>query len=298
MAGENAAMALMGKITPLDAFTNWLGASAKAFNPLSGEGSIFSWHFWTGAISPTITDPLFELGRNRNWLNRPIHPEEMPWTKGKPHSQQAKITTNPYFMEAAEWANRITGGHAFRKGVVDLYADDLEYLWNFSLGGMGKFIANSAGLAKDKIDGVDTPVERLPFVRRFISPDNTLGPLRSEFYEQSHEAKEKTSAVRDAVNATKSGQNVEDAGKTIREVGPQIGLTTGPRGGLRYEAEGIYREANKELQELRLQERNIRKDPSISRDQRGSMLKDNHDQQIRIMRGANRGYRDLQPAQP
>ena len=166
MAGENAAMALTGKISPLEAFTNWLGTTAKAFNPIGGEGSVFSWNFIMGAVSPTVFDPVQELARNKNWLGRNIHPDEMPWTKGTPHSDQSKATTNPYFMDAAKWINRTTGGNAFKKGAVDLYPDDLEYAWNFALGGMGKFIANSAGLAKDTIEGVATPVEKVPFIRR------------------------------------------------------------------------------------------------------------------------------------
>ena len=104
-------------------------------------------------------------------------------------------------------------------------------------------------------------------------------------------------ALRNAIKSEKMRRNVDDAGETIRNLGPKLGLTEGSRGGVRIEAESIYREANKDLQALRLEERRIRNDPSIARDTRGFMLEGNHAQQLTIMRGANRAYRALQPAQ-
>jgi hypothetical protein len=95
-----------------------------------------------------------------------------------------------------------------------------------------------------------------------------------------------------------SGQRVEDAGATIRELSPKVGISVGPRGGTRYEAETIYKDANKQLQELRFQERKIRTDANISRANRGMLLEENHKQQQAIMRNANRDYRNIQPVAP
>ena len=295
MMGENAAMMMMGKTKPLEALTNWLGTTAKAFNPIGGEGSIFAWHFWAGAIAPTITDPIFDLTRNRNWLGRPIHPDEMPWTRGSPRSEQSKTTTSPIAVDVAEWLNRVSGGNHFQKGALDVYPDDLEYAWNFALGGYGKFMLNNYNMSLDKIEGIETPVEKTPFVRRFIASGGSQQIEAQQYYDASKKSTDDVGAMRDALQGMKRGRYPEDAEKTIDELAPKVGYHKGPRGGDRMQSEQIFKESTKQLKALREQERELRRDPNVSRADRARLIEEGRKQQIEIMRDARKAYREMQP---
>lgn len=295
--GENAAMAMMGKIKPSAAIGNFIGSTAQAFNPLGSNGSAFDLRFWAKTVAPTFLDPIIELGFNRDWLNRPVHPDEASWNRGTPHSEQSKMTTSPHAESAAQWVNRMTGGTTFKKGVVDPYPDDLEYAWNFVLGGYGKFVLRGADMLRDRIDGIDTPVEKIPFVRRMITEGGSEQQKRETFYEKHHEADERSQQLRNAVRAQRSGKNVEDAERTIDELAGKVGARiTGARNGVptvSTQAEQAFRDADRKLSQLRAEERKLRRDPDLTRVERMQQVKTNRKEQLDIMKNARERYNSI-----
>lgn len=170
--------------------------------------------------------------------------------------------------------------------MVDLYPDDLEYVWNFALGGYGRFMLNNWSMLRDTMDGVDTPVERIPFVRRFVVPGESMQVERSEFYRAREEASEKREALRDARKAIARGKNIDEARAAIGEFRP-------------YEAiDARFDAANKQLKVLREKEKTIRSDRSLSRAERQSKLDENKKAQMSIMRKTRMKYEEMRPDEP
>lgn len=297
MMGENAAMAALGKISPTKALGQFIGSTVQAFNPFGTDGSAFDWRYWVKNISPTFLDPMIELGFNRNWNNQPIHPDEQPWAKGKPHSEQSKMTTGQTFEDAAQWINRMTGGSTFSKGAVDLYPDDLEYAWNFLLGGYGKFMMNGYNMLRDQIDGIDTPVEKMPFVRRFVREGMSEQSRREDYYETRKGALEKAQSVRDAIRAQRQGNNTVDAQHTIDDLADKVGArVTGVRQGVpsvSTQAETTFRRSDRELSRLRAEERRIRHDPNLNRRDRNIEIRANRKEQLDVMKDPRQRWREL-----
>jgi hypothetical protein len=266
MMGEQIAMRMLGKVDTAEALGNVVGTTASAFNPTGSQGSFFDLDTWTKAISPTILRWMPELALNSDFAGRKIHPDEMPWTKGIPHSSQHKAFTHPAAVGAAEMLNSATGGNKFEPGKVDLYPDDLEYGWNFVVGGLGRFISNTSGTVQDAIDGVPRPVERIPFIRRFIASDNSPAVQSDAYYKRRTEEANKAQRLRAAVKARTEGTDDGSADGVIERLAGETGAKPGRNNrGLNIQTETIFRGGDKSLKALRSEADTIRRDKTMSR---------------------------------
>lgn len=214
-----------------------------------------------------------------------------------PASELHKLATNPIFVGAAQRLNKMSGGNAFEPCKIDVYPDVLEYGWNYLLGGFGRFAGNTTGFALDKAAGVETPVHRIPFVRRFVGQDLKSEFLASEkFYEAMKGAVEESSRYRRAVREQKeAGPRSGEAQNVIDRLGPKVGPRTGQRGGVSLDVETVFREAQKELARLRVQEKEIR-GSNIPRAESAALLQALRKQQAEIMNSARLLYRQINPA--
>jgi hypothetical protein len=84
----------------------------------------------------------------------------------------------------AEAMNTVTGGDHYEAGIVDVYPDTLEHLFEFAIGGTGRTIGNAYKTAKQALlEGPSAlDIDDVPIVRRFL----TAAPewmLRSDYYE-------------------------------------------------------------------------------------------------------------------
>lgn len=147
---------------PGDGAQRLLGAVLNSFNPLGGDDSLLK------TASPTILDPLVELGTNQDYAGRPIVPEAPPGDL-RPDSQKAFKSTSPWTKAAAQYLNEATGGNAARPGTIDVSPETIDYLIDFFTGAAGSFLKRSAEFsATTATEGLPEDPNKIPFVRKFV----------------------------------------------------------------------------------------------------------------------------------
>lgn len=288
MLGENMAMLSQGKITPAQAAANYLSTIVGAFSPLQAEGSPADPGTWLRTVMPSIWMPTLELTTNEDWRRKPIHPKFEQ--KGLPHSEQYFTTTSPHAIEVAQFLNRVTGGTAFKRGTLDLYPGDLQYVWNFAVGGLGQTVNRTTQALENWKEGVPTPPNQVPILRHFVGA-NVEQSVGESYYEDRDAMQKGMAAYRKAGKASASN---DDAAAMMEEGATKYGAGAGKRKGtVTSEAEQIFRKADKELKELREQERAARNDKTMPKAAREQLIKDIRENMRQVQEEARRFYKGL-----
>ncbi|MCA0422062.1 MAG: hypothetical protein LCH61_01850, partial [Proteobacteria bacterium] len=135
---------------------------------LAGSNPFGSENLWNAA-APTILDPAVDLSFNRDWTGKPVHPEEAPWNDGVPQSSQYHPrSTSPAAIWLAQTMNEVTGGDGFESGAIDVYPNDLQYLFDYATGGLGRFFRMSGEAVVDRAAGIETDPGRVPVLRSLV----------------------------------------------------------------------------------------------------------------------------------
>lgn len=152
---------------------------ANSFNPIQSATILQT-------IAPTLVDPFVYVGENTNWTGLPLRPAQNNFGPKKPESGRAWKNTNPIYKSIAEGVNSLTGGDRYESGLVDISPEVFEMAVNTALGGLGRFIGNTAALplatAKGKLDA-----EKIPFVRQVYAKWDDRA-LSNRYYEAMERA--------------------------------------------------------------------------------------------------------------
>ena len=157
-----------GDITVGESFKRLLIALDDAYNPLS-SGTLAQ------LLSPTLTDPIIQIGENKNWFGGPIKPDQPTFGAKKRESKLYWSSVRPQTKAITEWLNKMTGGSEIEAGFVDVSPENIDHLFDFMTGGVGKFIANSVSTTIDIGKGEFPELKNIPFGRQVIKEP-------SEFY--------------------------------------------------------------------------------------------------------------------
>ena len=152
---------------------------ANSFNPIQSATILQT-------IAPTLVDPFVYVGENTNWTGLPLRPAQNNFGPKKPESGRAWKNTNPIYKSIAEGVNSLTGGDRYESGLVDISPEVFEMAVNTALGGLGRFIGNTAALplatAKGELDA-----EKIPFVRQVYTKWDDRA-LSNRYYEAMERA--------------------------------------------------------------------------------------------------------------
>jgi hypothetical protein len=178
-----------GVVSPLDAISSIARVAFDSFNPM-GSGSLLS------MIAPTVADPMIDIATNTNFAGNPIRPTENQFDPAPPpNSEQAFKSTNPIFVWMAQAMNTATGGDDVQPGWGDVYPDNLEHLWGFVSGGVGRFIAQLGGTATRSVDGEFEP-SNTPYVRSFYGTIDA-DTMRGQYFSIRADVQEAKAQLKD-----------------------------------------------------------------------------------------------------
>ena len=161
-------------------------------NPFEGEHGLFQ-------LVPTIPKMILGPGVNENSFGGRITP--MQYSDSKPDSQlMYRTTKGTLYDDIASTMNQATGGSKYEKGVIDVSPETLKF-WVTSLtGGTGKFVLDTANIAKLAAYGElsDEPRD-YPIVHRFVRSPG-ISDSRTAFYEAAKDAKKYADEFANAKN--------------------------------------------------------------------------------------------------
>lgn len=218
--GEEASNFAMGE-RGHDAFSSAgriMGAFTHNFNPFGGAGNLNTAHGWLQLVSPTLGDPIVDIGLNKSPFGSPLSPR--PEYKGQPDSQRHWDSVGTVSKEVTQWLNEITGGAPETPGLVDMSPETMDYMLNTFSGAAGKFwLSRLPGFISGRLRGKELEnINDAPGLRRVMGEPFDW-QNRQLFNEASNEvqgAAERLSNMQKRMQyaRTKSARN--DAMETIR----------------------------------------------------------------------------------
>ena len=143
-------------LDPKKALGDILIATIEAYNPAGGSDLL-------SAISPTILDVPFELGRNKSWSGNKIKPDYDPnapedvryfQSLGETKTGQAAISISEMLYDKLN---------------IAISPADMKYAYEQYVGGAGRTITKTANLLGSFADEESLPLDEYPMLSRFYS---------------------------------------------------------------------------------------------------------------------------------
>jgi hypothetical protein len=217
--GDQLAALWLGGITDVQgAFTAVLGSVMFNWNPIGGNDLV-------SMALPLVLDPVYDLTRNRDSLGREIVPEGFGGEGlGVPAYNWQPGQTAPAFISAARTVNTATGGNSVTPGYVSIPPDYLEYVWEFTAGGLGRFASETTQVTANKIEGVETPPNRIPILRTTLG--RTTDRVQTDrFYETYSEGAELAERLTETKRKVKLGELGDAEWQQVLDLADQLGVT-------------------------------------------------------------------------
>lgn len=173
------------------AFSSFL----DAYYPMQGTGNIESDNYGLDLLLahvPTVAKVPAQSWLNRSSFGGKVVPETDN-TKNRPDNLKLNRNTkgSPYDATAQliAQAGELVGADKYSNDLSKVSPETLKLIYTTYTGGLGRFIADSAGLASFSTQGdVDIGVADVPVLKDFVKPD-TIAPIRSRYFDLSREAK-------------------------------------------------------------------------------------------------------------
>jgi len=157
-AGQQLGKIVRGVKSPDEAAGQLLKATVGAFSPIAGESGF-------EMLAPTVLDFANEFDNNRDWLGRPIRPEN-PYGDYGPQAYKEFNASAPS-RAVARGLNTATGGSPLESGLIDVSPEYIDHFFKFMTGGAGRFAGRMYGVAERAAEGTidQTSAYELPLVR-------------------------------------------------------------------------------------------------------------------------------------
>ena len=252
-AGQQMGKIVRGVKSPGEAAGQLLAATVGAFSPITGE---------TGfqMLAPTVLDFANEFDNNRNWLGRPIRPEN-PYGDYGPQSYKEYNASAPS-RTVARGLNYATGGNPLEPGLVDISPEYIDHFFQFMTGGAGRFAGRAYGLAERAAEGTlgDTEVYEIPLARVMITESSDF--LNQNRYFEFREAVQEARAQKKM--AAELGVQITPDMQDLNALWPALSQAEKRRKKARLEIEAVYsndtlsaRERQRRLKPLNERQNNI-----------------------------------------
>jgi hypothetical protein len=141
----------------------------NSFSPISfGQSSDLFTKAGKSAV-PTVFKPIVDIMTNETYFGGPVFKENLPYGLQQPESSMS-FRSPESVQQFFRWMNEATGGSVEVKGDLDFNPDKMWYLFEYFIGGAGKFVTRTGeaarGLAAKASDNeVKIEANDLPFLR-------------------------------------------------------------------------------------------------------------------------------------
>jgi len=147
-----------------------------AFNPLGGSDVV-------DTLSPTVTDPVVSLLRNKDWTGKPIYREDMASLDPTPGFARTKDTATPWAKGMSYVINMATGGTDYQPGALSPTPDQIDYVIGQLTGGVGREAGKLAQTVAAPFTGDELPVHKIPLAGRLVGSTAGVSGQSARFYE-------------------------------------------------------------------------------------------------------------------
>lgn len=194
--GKQIGKVARGVKEPGEAFGDVASAVFGAFSPMAMDQSENTGLNIVKLLSPMATDTLIELASNRDWLDRPIRPEN-PYGDYGPDAYKFYGGASEGAKTIADLLNRISGGNRSEAGAFDVSPEYIDHMTAFLTGGAGRFAGRAADMTAKLLSGDLDLIEghTVPFVRSVNTGTGTWLD-KDRYYRFRDEVREAVAAVK------------------------------------------------------------------------------------------------------
>ena len=148
----------------------------SALNPVGGNDLV-------DVMSPTVSDPVVSLLRNKDWTGKPIFRDNMASLDPTPGFTRTKDTATPWARGMSYVVNMATGGTDYQPGAISWTPDQIDYVIGQLTGGAGRELGKLAQTISAPINGDELPVHKIPLVGRVAGSTAGVSGQSERFYE-------------------------------------------------------------------------------------------------------------------
>ena len=144
-------------------------STINAFSPVSFGQSKDLFNHVGKSATPTVLKPIVDVMTNETYFGSPVYAAQSPY--GVPKSESAMAFRSPKgVQDFFEWMNDATGGSEYKSGWADMNPDKPWYMFEYAIGGAGKFVKRSGELVTKlaaKVENNDFKIAAndVPFLR-------------------------------------------------------------------------------------------------------------------------------------
>ena len=144
-------------------------STINAFSPVSFGQSKDLFNHLGKSATPTVLKPIVDIMTNETYFGSPVYAEQSPY--GVPKSESAMAFRSPKAVQDFfKWINEATGGSEYKSEWADMNPDKPWYIFEYAIGGAGKFVKRSGELVtklEAKVENNDFKIAAndVPFLR-------------------------------------------------------------------------------------------------------------------------------------
>ena len=164
--------------------------------PSSGD----NWEEKARGFYPDLLEVHLDMLANKNFFGSDIYIEQNPFIVERSNAYNSRRSTDKAFTAAAEFLNDATGGDKYKDGYISMNPDKMEYVYEYFLGGVGRFVSQSSDVAARMMADEDFRKQDLPIVGTFFESPSEYED-RFEFYANWDETRKIEAKLKDAIEA-------------------------------------------------------------------------------------------------
>jgi hypothetical protein len=145
--------------------------------PSSGD----SWEEQMRGFYPDLLEVHLDMLANKNFFGSDIYIEQNSFIVERSNAYNSRRSTDKAFTATAEFLNDATGGDKYTDGYISMNPDKMEYVYEYFLGGVGRFVSQSSDVASRMMADEDFRKQDLPIVGTFFESPSEYED-RFEFY--------------------------------------------------------------------------------------------------------------------
>ena len=183
--GRLSAEMAMGINTPEETAFHLANNAMLNFMPIA-PASGDSWEEKMRGFYPDMLEVHQDLMANKNFFGSEVYIEQNPFLVERSAAYNSRRSTPKAFTATTEFLNDATGGDKYEDGFVSINPDKMKYVYEYFLGGVGRFVSQSSDVASRMLMDEDFRKQDLPVVGTFFESPSEYED-RFEFYDNADE---------------------------------------------------------------------------------------------------------------
>ena len=162
-------------------------------SPSSGD----NWEEMARGFYPDLLEVHLDMLANKNFFGSDIYIEQNSFMIERSNAYNSRRSTDKAFTSTAKFLNDATGGDKYEDGVLSFNPDKMQYVYEYFLGGVGRFVSQTGDVAARMMADEEFRKQDLPIIGTFYESPSEYED-RFEFYANWEESRKIEARLKEA----------------------------------------------------------------------------------------------------